>query len=52
METLTYQQLITNIIKNYADKHPQNSPIETQIICDTQNHHYLLLYIGQHLEPS
>ncbi len=46
METLTYQQLIQNIIKNYADKHPQDNKIETQIICDTQNHHYLLLYVG------
>jgi hypothetical protein len=46
METLTYKQLIQDIIQNYANKHPQNQPIETQIVFDTQNHHYLLLYVG------
>lgn len=46
METLTYQQLIYNLIQDYADKHPQEDGIETQIICDTQNHHYLLIYVG------
>jgi hypothetical protein len=46
METLTYQELIQDIIQNYADKHYQDSQIETQIICDSQNHHYLLLYVG------
>jgi hypothetical protein len=46
METLTYKQLIQDIIQNYADKHPQNQQIETQIVFDTQNHHYLLLYVG------
>ncbi|GBF80452.1 XisI protein [Aphanothece sacrum] len=46
METLTYKQLIQDIIQNYADKHPQNQPIETQIVFDPQNHHYLLLYVG------
>jgi hypothetical protein len=47
METLTYQQLIQNIIKNYADQHHQQSnQVESQIICDTKNNHYLLLYVG------
>ena len=46
METLTYQQLIYNIIQDYANKHPQEDSIETQIICDNQNHHYLLIYVG------
>ncbi len=46
METLTYQQLIQDILKNYANKHYQEGSVETQIICDSHNHHYLLLYIG------
>ena len=46
METLTYQQLIQNIIKDYAARHPQEDMIETQVIFDNQNHHYLLLYVG------
>ena len=43
MATITYQQLIQNIIQDYAAQHPQDNNIETQVICDTQNHHYLLL---------
>ncbi len=46
METITYKQLIQDIIKKYANKHPQDDEIETQIICDTINNHYLLLYVG------
>ena len=46
METITEQQLIQNIIKEYAAQHPQEDAIETQVIFDTQNHHYLLLYVG------
>ena len=46
MSANTYQQLIQDIIKNHADKHPQDDSIETQFVCDTQNHHYLLLYVG------
>ncbi|MEB3189060.1 MAG: XisI protein [Snowella sp.] len=46
METLTYQQLIQNILQDYVAQHPKDENIETQIVCDTQNHHYLLLYVG------
>lgn len=46
METITYQQLIQDIITNYAHKHPQDNDIETQMIFDPVNNHYLLLYVG------
>ncbi|MEB3249530.1 MAG: XisI protein [Microcystaceae cyanobacterium] len=46
METLTYQQLIQNILQDYVAQHPKDENIENQIICDTQNHHYLLIYVG------
>lgn len=46
METLAYEQLIQNLIQEYANQQPKEESIETQIICDTVNHHYLLLYVG------
>jgi GNAT superfamily N-acetyltransferase len=45
---LTYQEIIQRIIENYAVQHYplSDDQVESQIICDIKNNHYLLLYVG------
>lgn len=42
----TYQACIRSLLQKHAAYKPKNIAIESQIIFDTENHHYLLLDIG------
>jgi XisI protein len=46
MEGLNYPELIKKILKEHQRIAFQNLSLEPQVICDTENDHYLLVYIG------
>ncbi len=48
MDSLTaqYQAIIEKILRDYADFIGQQAGIQQELICDRDNHHYLLLETG------
>jgi hypothetical protein len=47
MDKLTkYQQIIQQLLQEYAAYSSQDQDVETQLISDTQNHHYQLVHVG------
>lgn len=42
----TYRHLIRTLLQKYLEYKPKNLKVETQIIFDTENNHFLLLDIG------
>jgi XisI protein len=46
MERLNYRELIQKILKEHQSYRAVNDPSEAQVICDTENDHYLLVYVG------
>ncbi|MDB9540218.1 XisI protein [Anabaenopsis tanganyikae CS-531] len=47
MDKLTkYKQIIQQLLQEYAAYSSQDQEIETQLISDTQNHHYQLVHVG------
>ena len=46
MEELTYAEIIQQILKKHQSHRAINDRSEAQAICDTTNHHYLLVYVG------
>jgi hypothetical protein len=43
---LTYRSYIRRLLEHYAQPEEKDGQIETQIVIDEQNDHYLLLYVG------
>ncbi|MGI0493386.1 XisI protein [Alkalinema pantanalense CENA528] len=41
-----YQQCIRQLLKNHADENSADSSIESQLVIDTENHHYQILDVG------
>lgn len=41
-----YQSIIQAILKKYGAMRPNNDPIETQLVFDLVNHHYILMSVG------
>lgn len=53
METLTeklttYQQIVQQLLVNYAQAKPAYGEIEVETIFDKQQHHYQILHLGWH----
>jgi len=47
MDTLTkYQQIVRDLILDYAQYKPSHGEIETEAVIDTQTDHYELLHVG------
>ncbi len=46
MEELNYGDIIKKLLKEYLSFHPKEQLQETQLIIDTENDHYLLVYVG------
>jgi XisI protein len=46
MERLEYRALIQKILKEHQKNRAVNDSSEAQVICDTENDHYLLVYVG------
>jgi hypothetical protein len=47
MDTLTkYQQIVRDLILDYAQYKPSHGEIETEAIVDSQTDHYELLHVG------
>ena len=41
-----YQQCIRQLLKNHADGDSADESIESQLVIDTENHHYQILDVG------
>ena len=41
-----YQQIVCELIAEQAHPYPHSNDVETEIICDTEHHHYQLSYVG------
>jgi hypothetical protein len=41
-----YRQIIRQILVDQADPYPHSNDVETEIICDTEQDHYQLAYVG------
>jgi XisI protein len=41
-----YQQIIQQLLQEYAEISSQDSEVETQLILDTERHHYQLVNVG------
>lgn len=52
MERLAYRELIKKILKEHQSCRAINDSSEAQVICDTENDHYLLVYVGWEGEKS
>jgi protein gp37 len=46
-KTITYQKIVQKVLDNFVtERSNNNSPIVTQLIADTDNHHYQIVRTG------
>ncbi|GAB4294148.1 MAG: hypothetical protein Fur0025_30670 [Oscillatoriaceae cyanobacterium] len=43
-----YQQIVQNLLKEYAKNKPANGDYEVQTIFDTERNHYQIVHLGWH----
>lgn len=46
MEKLDYRKLVKSLLKEYIRYDSEDSSVETQLVFDTENDHYQMLYVG------
>jgi hypothetical protein len=46
VEGLDYRELIKSLLKEYLQCDLEDNSVETQLVFDTENDHYQMLYIG------
>jgi hypothetical protein len=46
MEALNYSQIIIDLLKKHLSDQLKADSVETQLVIDTVNHHYQLLFVG------
>lgn len=46
MESLNYQQIIIDLLKKHSHHQRNEDSVESQLVFDTTNHHYQLLFTG------
>jgi hypothetical protein len=46
MENLNYQQIIIDLLQEHLHEQNKEDSVESQLVIDTTNHHYQLLYVG------
>lgn len=46
MERINYTQLVQDILKEHYSYHVKDETTESQLILDTERHHYQILHVG------
>ncbi len=46
MEGINYSQLVQDILKEHYSYHVKDETTESQLILDTERHHYQILHVG------